>query len=59
VRLGLGYTEGIAPPSTVPGGLNNITGNDGQQYPVQSLWSNDSAGGAGYCAGAGDDLPTG
>jgi CMP/dCMP kinase len=27
--------------------------------PVQSLWSNDSAGGAGYCAGAGTDLPTG
>ncbi|HST24743.1 MAG TPA: hypothetical protein VLJ76_02015 [Gaiellaceae bacterium] len=55
----VGYSEGIAPPSTVPGGLNNITGNDGKLYPVQSLWSNDSAGGAGYCAGAGDDLPTG
>jgi serine protease len=53
----VGYTEGIAPPSTVPGGLNDITGNDGKQYPVQSLWSNNSAGGAGYCAGAGDDLP--
>jgi hypothetical protein len=26
-------------------------------YPVQTLWSNDSAGGVGYCAGAGDDLP--
>ena len=53
----VGYTEGIAPASTVPGGLNNITGNDGKQYPVQSLWSNDSAGGTGWCAGAGDDLP--
>jgi len=53
----VGYTEGIAPASTVPGGLNNITGNDGKLYPVQSLWSNDSAGGAGYCAGADDDLP--
>ena len=53
----VGYTEGVATPSTVPGGLNNITGNDGKQYPVQSLWSNDSAGGAGWCAGAGDDLP--
>ena len=53
----VGYTEGIAPPSTVPGGLNNITGNDGKQYPVQALWSNDSAGGAGWCAGAGDDIP--
>jgi hypothetical protein len=47
----------LEPANTVPGGLNNITGNDGKQYPVQSLWSNDSAGGAGWCAGAGDDLP--
>jgi serine protease len=53
----VGYTEGIAPPYSVPGGLNNIVGNDGKLYPVQSLWSNDSAGGVGYCAGAGDDLP--
>ena len=53
----VGYTEGVAPPSTVPGGLNNMTGNDGKPYPVQSLWSNNSAEGAGYCAGAGDDLP--
>ena len=53
----VGYTDGVAPPSTVPGGLNNITGNDGKLYPVQSLWSNASAGGAGYCAGANDDLP--
>jgi hypothetical protein len=54
----VGYT-GAAPASTVPGGLNDITGNDGQLYPVQSLWSNDSAAGTGWCAGAGDDLPTG
>jgi serine protease len=53
----VGYTEGVASPSTVPGGLNNITGNDGKQYPVQSLWSNGSAGGTGWCAGADDDLP--
>jgi serine protease len=53
----VGYTEGLASPSTVPGGLNNITGNDGKQYAVQSLWSNNSAGGAGWCAGADDDLP--
>ena len=53
----MGYTEGLAAPSTVPGGLNNITGNDGKQYAVQSLWSNNSAAGAGYCAGAGDDVP--
>ena len=53
----VGYNFGLTSPSTVPGGLNNITGNDGKAYPVQSLWSNDSAGGTGYCAGAGDDLP--
>jgi serine protease len=53
----VGYNFGVTPPSTVPGGLNNITGNDGKQYPVQSLWSNASAGGTGWCAGAGDDLP--
>ncbi len=53
----VGYTEGIAAPSTVPGGLGLMTGNDGRSYPVQSLWSNTSAAGAGYCAGAGDDLP--
>jgi len=40
----------------VPGGLNNITGNDGKKYPVQSLWSNESAGGTGYCAGADDNF---
>jgi serine protease len=55
----VGYSFGTTSPSTVPGGLNNITGNDGKQYAVQSLWSNDSAAGAGYCAGAGDDLPSG
>src|SRR4029078_11595343 len=51
----VGYVEGIAPPSTVPGGLNNITGNDGKQYPVQSLWSNASAGRAGPRAAATKD----
>jgi hypothetical protein len=53
----VGYNFGLTSASTVPGGLNNITGNDGKAYPEQSLWSNDSGGGAGYCAGAGDDLP--
>jgi len=53
----VGYTGVPGTAQNVPGGLNNITGNDGKLYPVQSLWSNDSAEGAGYCAGAGDDLP--
>jgi serine protease len=47
------------PPEPVPGALGNMTGNAGDRFAVQSLWSNDSAGGAGYCAGAGTDLPTG
>ncbi len=47
------------PPEPVPGALGNTTGNAGDRFAVQSLWSNDSAGGAGYCAGAGTDLPTG
>ena len=40
-----------------PGALNNITGNRGESFAVQSLWSNNAAEGAGYCAGAGNDLP--
>jgi serine protease len=47
------------PPEPIPGALGNITGNAGDRFAVQSLWSNDSAEGAGYCAGAGTDLPTG
>jgi serine protease len=47
------------PPTPIPGALGNIAGNQGERFAVQSLWSNDSAGGAGYCAGAGTDLPTG
>ncbi len=47
------------PPEPVPGALGDITGNAGDRFAVQSLWSNDSAEGAGYCAGAGTDLPTG
>jgi serine protease len=43
----------------VPGAMGNMTGNAGDRFAVQSLWSNDSAAGAGYCAGAGTDLPTG
>jgi hypothetical protein len=53
----VGYTGITGTAHDVPGGLNDITGNDGRRYPVQSLWSNASAAGAGYCAGANDDLP--
>ena len=47
------------PPAPIPGAIGDVTGNAGGTFAVQSLWSNDSAGGAGYCAGAGTDLPTG
>jgi serine protease len=47
------------PPAPIPGAMGDITGNHGTTFAVQSLWSNDSAAGAGYCAGAGTDLPTG
>ena len=44
----------------IPGAMGNITGNQRTRFAVQSLWSNNSAGGAGYCAGvAATDLPTG
>ena len=47
------------PPEPIPGALGNIIGNRGDRFAVQSLWSNEAAGGAGYCAGAGTDLPIG
>lgn len=40
-----------------PGSANNIRGNRGTRFPVQSLWSNAAAAGVGYCAGAGNDVP--
>ena len=36
--------------SSIPGAPYNMAGNDGKRYPVQALWSNNSAQGAGYCA---------
>jgi hypothetical protein len=41
----------------IPGALHDISGNHGSRFAVQSLWSNQAAEGAGYCAGAGNDLP--
>ena len=43
----------------IPGAMGNMTGNKGGRFAVQSLWSNEAAGGTGYCAGAGTDLPAG
>ncbi len=41
----------------IPGAMGDIKGNAGTTFAVQSLWSNEAAGGTGYCAGAGTDLP--
>jgi serine protease len=41
----------------IPGAMGDIKGNRGTTFAVQSLWSNQAAEGAGYCAGAGTDLP--
>ena len=41
------------PPEPIPGAIGDIKGNAGDTFAVQSLWSNDAAAGAGYCAGAG------
>jgi serine protease len=53
---------GPEPVPGVPGSVGTIVGNNngtpGQRFPVQSLWSNEAAGGLGYCAGDGTDLPT-
>ena len=55
----VGYNPiGVGPNSTgEPGSAANITGNRGDLFPVQSLWSNQAASGVGYCAGDGTDLP--
>jgi serine protease len=44
------------PPLPIPGAMGDIKGSGGGTFAVQALWSNDSAAGAGYCAGAGTDL---
>jgi serine protease len=41
----------------IPGALGDITGNGGETFAVQSLWSDSALLGAGYCAGV-NDLPS-
>ncbi|MBV9293030.1 MAG: hypothetical protein JO222_11325 [Frankiales bacterium] len=55
----VGDDQGFTDPSglAVPGAAGAIKGNRGEMFPVQSLWSNAAAGGAGYCAGTNYDLP--
>jgi serine protease len=52
----VGEVPGVA-TLPIPGSVGTMTGHDGKTYPVQSLWSNQSAGGLGYCAGTNNDLP--
>jgi serine protease len=55
--VGENLLTATGPPAPIPGAIGDITGNHGQRFAVQSLWSNQAAQGAGYCAGAGTDLP--
>ena len=41
----------------IPGAMGDITGNAGTKFAVQSTWSNEAAGGTGFCAGSGNELP--
>jgi hypothetical protein len=57
--VGENLLTGQGPPTPIYGAMGDIQGNRNDTFAVQSLWSNNSAAGAGYCAGAGTDLPTG
>jgi hypothetical protein len=54
----VGSSAGLLPGALpIPGAASDITGNRGDSFPVQSLWSNASAAGLGYCAGTANSLP--
>jgi len=53
----VGGVPGEPNVTPIPGAMGDIKGNEGTTFAVQSLWSNEAAGGTGYCAGAGTDLP--
>ena len=58
--VGLSPAAGLAGPNLLPmpGAMGDIKGRYGSTFAVQSLWSDASAGGAGWCAGiASTDLP--
>jgi hypothetical protein len=58
--VGVSPLAGLAGPTLlpVPGRLDNIKGNRGGTFAVQSLWSDASADGLGWCAGiSSTDLP--
>jgi hypothetical protein len=47
----VGGLPGVPTLLPLPGALHNMTGNRGETFAVQSLWSNQALGGLGYCAG--------
>ncbi len=53
----VGGVPGAPQVVPIPGAMGDIKGNQGSTFAVQSLWSNEAAGGAGYCAGSGNELP--
>jgi serine protease len=55
--VGENLITGQEPVLPVPGAMGDIKGNHGAHFAVQALWSNDAAEGAGWCGGAGTDLP--
>ena len=58
--VGLDPLTGQGPPLPIPGALGDITGNGGEAFAVQSLWSDSANLGTGFCAGVNDSpLPSG
>jgi serine protease len=55
--VGENLLTGQGPPEPVFGAMGDITGNGGETFAVQSLWSNAANAGTGYCAGANTDSP--
>jgi hypothetical protein len=55
--VGENLLTGTGPAEPIPGAIGNITGNAGDRFAVQALWSNAANEGTGYCAGAGTDSP--
>jgi hypothetical protein len=47
----IGGLLGVPTVLKIPGALHDLTGNRGETFAVQSLWSNQALGGLGYCAG--------
>ena len=54
------FTGAADSPVPIPGQIGDIKGNAGEQFAVQSLWSDAANAGTGYCAGVNDSpVPNG